>query len=181
MIVESFDYSANSRARVLILGSMPGVESLNRQQYYAHPRNGFWPIMGALFGAGRDLPYPKRLSRLRRHGVALWDVARRCHRPGSLDASIARDSVIANDFATLFARAPAIHTVFFNGKTAAALYRRLVPATLPEPLAALEYRVLPSTSPANATLTAEQKLRQWRVVARAAFGNRNPPPVSCRE
>lgn len=167
MMVESFDRSANSRARILILGSMPGVESLHRQQYYAHPRNSFWPIMQSLFGAGRELPYRRRLARLRRHGIALWDVARRCHRPGSLDASIARDSVAANDFAALFAGSPRIHSVFFNGKTAAALYERLVRPELPMEWRGLNYRVLPSTSPANAMLSREQKLEQWRVVVEA--------------
>ncbi|HET6654927.1 MAG TPA: DNA-deoxyinosine glycosylase [Gammaproteobacteria bacterium] len=164
MFVESFDCSTNTRAKVLILGSMPGVESLRQQQYYAHPRNSFWPIMGELFGAGRELPYGKRLARLRRHRVALWDVARRCHRPGSLDASIAKDSVVANDFAALFEYSPRIGSVFFNGKTAAALYERLVLPTLPAQLQGLSYHVLPSTSPANAMLTREQKLEQWRTV-----------------
>ncbi|HET7370867.1 MAG TPA: DNA-deoxyinosine glycosylase [Gammaproteobacteria bacterium] len=167
MFVESFDCSANTRARILILGSMPGVESLHRQQYYAHPRNSFWPIMGALFGAGRDLPYGRRLARLRRHGVALWDVARRCHRPGSLDSSIAKESVEPHDFAALFAYSPRIGSVFFNGKTAAALYERLVLPTLPARLDSLRYHVLPSTSPANAMLSRERKLEQWRVVEEA--------------
>ncbi|HET6725661.1 MAG TPA: DNA-deoxyinosine glycosylase [Gammaproteobacteria bacterium] len=167
MIVESFDCSANRLARVLILGSMPGIESLRRRQYYAHPRNSFWPIMGMLFGAGRDIPYARRLARLRRHRVALWDVAGRCFRPGSLDSSIAGDSVVANDFAALFERSPRIHSVFFNGKTAAALYERLVRPALPERFRSLDYVVLPSTSPANAALTQAQKLEQWRVVAEA--------------
>ncbi|HET7570191.1 MAG TPA: DNA-deoxyinosine glycosylase [Gammaproteobacteria bacterium] len=167
MIVESFDCSANTRARVLILGSMPGVESLRRQQYYAHPRNVFWPIMDTLFGAGRELPYSRRLARLRRLRIALWDVAGRCFRPGSLDASIARESVVANNFAGLFAYCPRIHSVFFNGKTAAALYERMVLPDLPQRLQALHYQTLPSTSPANAALTREQKLEQWRVVKSA--------------
>lgn len=167
MFVESFDCSANTRAKVLILGSMPGVESLRQQQYYAHPRNSFWPIMDALFGAGRYLPYGRRLARLRRHGVALWDVARRCHRPGSLDSSIAKESVVANDFAALFQFSPRIGAVFFNGKTAAALYERLVLPELPVQLQQLNYQVMPSTSPANAALTRAQKLEKWQAVQEA--------------
>lgn len=164
MFVESFDFSANSRARVLILGSMPGVESLSRQQYYAHPRNRFWDIMGALIGAHRELPYVRRLQVLRARGIALWDVAGRCYRPGSLDARIERESVVPNDFAVLFARCPRIASVFFNGKTAEALFLRLVFPELPERWQALDYRALPSTSPANAALTAAQKLERWQVV-----------------
>lgn len=177
MIVESFEFSANSRARVLILGSMPGAESLRRQQYYAYPRNAFWHIMGVLFGAGRDLPYTRRLARLRGAGIALWDVAQRCYRPGSLDASIARASVMANDFAALFAYCPRIHSVFFNGKTAEALFVKLVLPELPARLRALDYRALPSTSPANASLSAAAKLQHWQAV-RAALDKRRRPGAS---
>ncbi len=168
MNVESFPASVNTRARVLILGSMPGVESLRRRQYYAHPRNAFWPIMGELVGAGRELAYSKRLAKLRRHGIALWDVAGRCFRPGSLDSRIDRESVVANDFHALFCHAPRIHSVFFNGKTAATLYDRLVEPYLPARLQALDYCVLPSTSPAHAAMTREQKLAAWRAIRAAA-------------
>ena len=125
--IQSFPFSADRNARVLILGSMPGAESLRQQQYYAHPRNLFWDLMGDLFGAGRNLPYEKRLAVLRKTGVALWDVAHSCRRKGSLDSNMT--DVAANDFASLFAATPRIHTVFFNGQTAAALFRKLV---LPE-------------------------------------------------
>ncbi|HET7675502.1 MAG TPA: DNA-deoxyinosine glycosylase [Gammaproteobacteria bacterium] len=166
MIVESFNFSANSRARVLILGSMPGVESLRRQQYYAHPRNAFWDIMNELFGAGRELAYVRRLARLRARGIALWDVAQQCFRPGSLDARIQTASVVANDFPALFARCPHIHSVFFNGRTAENLYHRLVWPQLTQPQQMLDYTALPSTSPANASLNKAQKLAQWRAVTR---------------
>ena len=73
MSLRSFPPAAAEGVRVLVLGSMPGVESLRQQQYYAHPRNAFWPIMGALFGFSPALPYKKRLEELNRAGVALWD------------------------------------------------------------------------------------------------------------
>ena len=161
---EGFPCVADPGARVLVLGSMPGQASLAAAQYYAHPRNAFWEIMGVLFGAGRELPYEARLVRLRSSGIALWDVAHRCRRPGSLDAAIDRDSVEPNDFATLFSACPRLRWIFFNGATAETLYRRLVLSDLPEPGRSMTCRRLPSTSPAHAALDFEAKLKQWRVV-----------------
>lgn len=154
--IQSFPFSSNRAARVLILGSMPGVESLRQQQYYAHPRNLFWELMGELFGAGRDLPYEERMAVLRNNGIALWDVAHTCRREGSLDSNMVE--VVPNDFAELFAAAPQIHTVFFNGQKAAQLFRKLVQPNLQqEP----ELITLPSTSPANASVSAETKRKEW--------------------
>ena len=83
----------------MVLGSMPGVRSLEQQQYYAHPRNAFWPIMAQVFGFDPALPYKERLQHLQLHGVALWDVLAQCHRPGSLDSSIQKEGLVCNDFA----------------------------------------------------------------------------------
>ena len=105
-LAQSFPPVADSSARVLILGSMPGAASLTAHQYYAHPRNAFWRIMGDLIGAGPDLPYAQRLERLKAAGIALWDVIAECHRPGSLDSAIVGESVVANDFSAFFGRAP---------------------------------------------------------------------------
>jgi TDG/mug DNA glycosylase family protein len=150
-------------ARLLILGSMPGAASLARGEYYAHPRNAFWDLIEHRLGIPRATPYPQRLDALTRHGIALWDVAAHCRRRGSLDSAIEHATVVPNDFADLFQNYPTITTVCFNGQKAAALYRKLV---LPSAYvsARLVYHTLPSTSPANATLTAVEKLRYWSVV-----------------
>ncbi|MDQ7012195.1 MAG: DNA-deoxyinosine glycosylase, partial [Mariprofundaceae bacterium] len=147
-MLTGFDFSADADARVLVLGSMPSEVSLRRQQYYAHPRNAFWPIMGELFGFDPTLPYPERLRALRANRVALWDVAHRCVRPDSLDAAM-RD-VEANDFPAFFAAHPQIGSIFFNGGKAEALYRQLVLPRLPAVLQAIPRKRLPSTSPAHA-------------------------------
>lgn len=157
--IRSFPFSADRQSEILILGSMPGEESLRKQEYYAHSRNLFWQIMGELFGAKRELPYKKRLTILRKHSVALWDVAHSCLRKGSLDADIS--DVEANDFKSLFAAAPEIHTVFFNGQKSAALFRKLV---LPDLNRTLKFVTLPSTSPANASVSSEEKEAAWKQV-----------------
>lgn len=166
--IQSFAFSAAPDARVLILGSMPGAESLRRQQYYGHPQNFFWGYMGRFFGADPGLPYEERLARLRAAHVALWDVAHRCRRPGSLDSRIETASVVANDFAGLFAQCPAIHSVFFNGAKSAELFRRLVLPALGQEHERLCYEILPSTSPANAAIRPAVKLARWEAVKRAA-------------
>lgn len=167
--VRSFAPVFRADARVLVLGSMPGAASLAAAQYYAHPRNAFWPIMGALFGAGPELPYGERLQRLTAAGVALWDAIGACTRSGSLDSAIDRDSIEANDFAGLFAACPAIGHVFFNGGAAENAFRRHV--RLPAAQAArLAFTRLPSTSPAYAARSAAVKLAAWRCVREAALG-----------
>lgn len=156
-IVHTFGPSISPRCRVLILGTMPGVASLQAGQYYAHPRNQFWDIMGALFGAGRALSYAKRMARLRAAGVALWDVVAECERPGSLDAAIRNER--ANDLAGLLRRCPRIAVIAFNGQPAARLFRRHV-RDLPR---AVDTVVLPSTSPAHAARSRREKLAAWRA------------------
>ena len=156
--VSSFAPVARADARVLVLGSMPGVASLTAVRYYAHPHNRFWPIMGALVGATPALPYEQRLQRLIAAGIALWDVLASCERAGSLDAAIR--APLANDFAGFFAAHPRVSTVLFNGAQAEASFRRLVLPGLSAPPPAL--RRLPSTSPANASQRPEDKLAAWR-------------------
>lgn len=142
---------------------MPGRASLDAAEYYAHPRNAFWPIMGALFGASPDNEYSVRCQRLRDSGVAVWDVLRCCRREGSLDASIDAASEVPNDFATFFAEHPDIVLIGFNGQKAESAFRKHVVGALDESLLrSLETRRLPSTSPAHAGRSFEEKLQAWR-------------------
>ena len=150
------------RARVLILGTLPSVESLRQGQYYAHPRNVFWPIMGELFGAGRELPYPVRLQKLANKGVMLWDVLKAAYRPGSLDSAIHPRRRVANAIPELLARHPELEKIVFNGAPAETLFRRHVAKACGAALEKLELVRLPSTSPAHAARTYAQKLAAWR-------------------
>lgn len=145
--------------RVLILGSMPGVESLRRAEYYAHPRNAFWPIIAELVGVPLPDVYGERCGLIRENRLALWDVCGSCEREGSLDQRIREP--VPNHFDALFAAHPGIRSVFFNGAKAEELFRRLVAAP-PE----ISLMRLPSTSPAH-TLSFEKKLAAWRAVAEA--------------
>ncbi len=160
--VRSFPPVARPDATLLILGSMPGKVSLQQQQYYAHPQNLFWPIMGELFGAAPGLPYEKRLQRLQSHGVALWDVLKECDRASALDSDIVEATIIANDFAGFFCRHPGIRRIYFNGAKAEQAFRRYV---LPG-LSTLDIQLqrLPSTSPANASIPLPRKLEDWRQI-----------------
>ena len=152
---------ADAHAQVLVLGSLPGRRSLETGQYYAQPQNAFWKIMGRLFGAELALSYDARLERLHAHHVAVWDVLAAGEREGSLDSAIVPASIVVNDFATFLASHRRIRLICFNGNTAAELFRRKVRPILLSKSAALPTRVLPSTSPAYAGLSFEQKLVRW--------------------
>lgn len=158
---------AAADAQVLVLGSMPSIASLAREQYYGHPQNAFWPIMGRLFGAGPELPYDQRKILLITRGVAVWDVLQSCRREGSLDASIERDSETPNDFAAFFRQHPQVGVVFFNGQKAETVFRRHVLGELGAFERGLRFVRLPSTSPAHAGRTLEEKLAAWQTVNRA--------------
>jgi len=145
----------DTAATTLILGSFPSVSSLAGRQYYGHPQNQFWRLLGALLGAPlAEMDYPDRKAALGRAGIAVWDVYASCERSGSLDSAIrgARE----NDFRSLSKLAPALQRICFNGRTAARFEPRL---------AELGYAtsVLPSSSPAY-TLAFEKKLEAWRAV-----------------
>ncbi len=149
-------------ARVLVLGTMPGRASLKACQYYAHPHNAFWPIIENLFGVSDALDYGARTRLLMHHRIALWDVLKTCRRNGSLDSSIKASSVIANDFAGFYEACPEIQAVFFNGAAAEREYTKRVVPKLPKKVAMLPKFRLPSTSPAMAGMTKEQKIERWR-------------------
>jgi TDG/mug DNA glycosylase family protein len=148
-------------AERLILGSLPGQRSLLESQYYAQPQNAFWRIMGDLFDAGPEQAYSRRLERLVANRIALWDVVKSGSRPGSLDASIVRATVVVNDFDEFFAAHPRIGLILFNGRAAADLYRTKVKRRLSAAHSGIESVVLPSTSPAHAALSYAQKLDAW--------------------
>jgi hypoxanthine-DNA glycosylase len=142
--------------RLVLLGSFPGVASLAAGQYYAHPRNQFWPLLSALLGEELvPLPYARRLQRLRAHGLGLWDVIAACRREGSLDSSIREAQY--NDLARLRRRAPSLVAVAHNGGESARAMR------VTGQLGLQVYR-LPSSSPANASWSFERKLAAWREV-----------------
>jgi hypoxanthine-DNA glycosylase len=151
----------DDQAEVLILGSFPSVQSLTAQQYYANPRNAFWPITGELFGFDHNAPYDLRLSALRSHHVALWDVLHQCRRIGSLDSAIEPKSLVVNDFGALFTDYPTITRVFFNGAKAGELYRRLAGEVRSE---RIHFQRLPSTSGAHA-IAPSAKLAAWRAIS----------------
>ena len=159
--VRSFPAVVGADTRILILGSMPGVASLAVQQYYAHPRNQFWRITGALYGVGPELPYARRLQLLLERGLGLWDVLHSCVRRGSLDTAIERDSVIANELLPLL-RQGNVMRLCCNGATAYAALQRHFGQSLAREFPQLDIRRLPSTSPANASWSYARKLQAFR-------------------
>lgn len=163
--VQSFPAIAGPGAHTLILGSMPGVASLTANQYYAHPRNAFWPILGDVLDIAPTLPYPDRVTRLAALGYALWDVLQACTRPGSLDTAIDETSMEVNRFDAFFTAHPGIDRVFFNGTAAERIFRRRALPDLPRGDRLALHR-LPSTSPANASIPLADKIAAWRQIAR---------------
>jgi double-stranded uracil-DNA glycosylase len=144
---------------VLILGSVPGVKSLQTLEYYAHPRNAFWEIMEALCGAARGCPYEARLERLQDARIAVWDVLHSAERQGSLDSAI--QHAVPNDLAGLLEACPSVELIALNGSYAGATFKRYARTTL-EPRAKLRTVTLPSTSPANARVSVQRKTEVWR-------------------
>jgi hypoxanthine-DNA glycosylase len=165
--VSSFPPQVGAGCRVLVLGTVPSLRSLQMRQSYAHPHNLFWPFMGVLYDAGPDLPYPERIARLHAAGVGIWDVLKDCERPGSLDSSILRSSEIVNDIPALLELHPTIEAIALNGTKARQVFeRRIGPGIGPERLAGIDVLALPSTSPANASIPRAVKLDRWRELLR---------------
>lgn len=161
-ILYSFDPVVTDLSRVLILGTMPGVASLRKQEYYGFPHNAFWRIITALTG-GEKVPeeYADRLEMIRRSGLALWDVCHSCRREGSLDSHITDEA--PNDIGGLLTAHPQLRAVVFNGTPAFRLFKRHLGLATVGERAVL---VMPSTSPANASWSFEQKLEAWAELLR---------------
>lgn len=154
MICRSFEPVFAESARVLIVGSMPSVKSLEDAQYYAHPRNAFWPILFDIFGETPSRDYERKKALIRAHHLALWDAAAVCEREGSLDSNMR--GVVYNDFGRLYAKCPDIRAVLCNGATAHKLFIQSGWT------GARQVIRLPSTSPAY-TMAYEKKREAWRA------------------
>ncbi|MER2494453.1 DNA-deoxyinosine glycosylase [Catenovulum sediminis] len=160
LLANGFAPVVDENSRSIILGSMPGVVSLRSSAYYAHPRNAFWPIMQALFDWPELVSYEDKLQALLSKQLSLWDVIAQCQREGSLDSAIKAKSIQVNDFQRLFKQYPNIQNVFLNGGKATQLFNRYVSNKIADHIQIFH---LPSTSPANARLSAAEKLAIWRT------------------
>lgn len=158
-------------ARLLVLGSMPGKVSLAAHQYYAHPRNLFWPFMSALVGVDELADYQSRCERLTAQRVAVWDVLQSCERSSSLDADIVENSMVPNNFEALLGAYPSIHTIVFNGAKAQQVFMRYVMPDIQPKLSGITLTKLPSTSPANAGIARDAKLAAWRHAFKCITSN----------
>lgn len=154
----SFPPIAPTNATILILGTMPGVKSLEIQQYYGHPQNNFWRFMFEILNEDFSKDYETRKNLLIKNNIALWDVLQFCERIGSLDSAIKNE--VTNDFEQFLKEHPNITTIFFNGQKAAAFFKKYVSLENNYDLI-----TLPSTSPANASKTFESKLNEWKIIS----------------
>lgn len=159
MPINSFNYIADARAKVLILGSIPGVKSLEANEYYAHPQNSFWWILSQLLNINlTELGFEQRYKVLKKNNIALWDVIAQCEREGSLDSAININTLTPNDFESFFEQYNNIQTVYCNGGTAYKLFKKHF-ANLQK-----EVVQLPSTSPAYAAMKKQEKLEKWKII-----------------
>ncbi len=162
---ENFAPIVDINAKILILGSMPGIASLEAQHYYAHPRNGFWPIIGSLLKVTWPENFDARYALLKQHHIALWDVMKSCRRTGSLDQNIEEASIIANDFDTFLTQHMHITDIFFNGQKAAQSFKKYALPNLSEQvIKRVQFHTLPSSSPAMASLNIAAKTEKWRII-----------------
>lgn len=151
----------DERTKVIVVGSMPGQQSLEKQQYYGNARNHFWPMIGAVLNVTVPANYEQRLQLLRDQQIGLWDVIAYCERKGSLDATIRNE--VPNDFAWLFQKYPQIELVLFNGGKAHDVFKRHVGFTL---LGNRDYVKMPSTSPipGKNIKSFDEKVAEWRII-----------------
>lgn len=158
----SFAAIDNQDAQILILGSMPGVESLHQQRYYAHPRNAFWPIMTTILGLESGLSYQQRCASLIVAKIALWDVLQSCQRQGSLDSNIDASSIVVNNVTEFLHAHQALTLIAFNGAKAEQIFNKYVLSTLTDKQLSITRKRLPSTSPAHAAMSFQQKCLCWQ-------------------
>lgn len=156
-MIHSFPSISDVNAKILILGTMPGIPSLVAAEYYGNPRNNFWKLLFAILEIPFSDEYQVKKALLLDHKIALWDVLQACKREGSLDSAIEQE--IPNDFIGFLERHPEITHIFFNGQKAAAYFKKYV--KLPKEY---QLQVLPSTSPANAGKNFESKLAEWQSI-----------------
>lgn len=162
LLLRSMPPLRGQRVRVLVLGSMPGAESLRLGEYYANPRNRFWRMVGDVLGTSPDASYDARVAALNDAGIALWDTLRHCSRVGSLDSAIVASTEVANDIAGFVGDAPELERIVFNGRKAADSFRRLVEPGVPGD-GAVQLVTAPSTSAANARISYSQLLLAWQA------------------
>jgi hypoxanthine-DNA glycosylase len=160
MMLHGFPPISSPAIHTLILGSMPGRDSLTASRYYAHPRNAFWPIMAELYGAAPSLSYMKRMEILVENGIGIWDVIQSCRRKTSLDSAIEESSITVNDFQGFIENHALLGRICFNGGKAEQCFKRYVLQYLEA--GRLRYVRLPSTSPAHARMNFQQKLAAWQ-------------------
>ncbi len=158
-MISSFRPIIDKECQILILGTMPGVKSLEKQEYYGHERNAFWKIIYSLFKEELTNDYSHKQAFLLQHNIALWDVLKACYREGSSDSNI--KNPIPNDFEKLLKQYPNIKAIYFNGELAEKLFKKFV-RRIHSDINIPMYR-LPSTSPANA-IKFEQKFEQWEKI-----------------
>jgi hypoxanthine-DNA glycosylase len=158
-IIFSFTPVIDKKARILILGSMPGSISLAKKEYYANPNNQFWPLIYAIFGVQPDSHYADRKAFLKSRKIALWDVIHKCERADSSDAKIMRP--VVNDFDNLLRRYPDIKFLFFNGKKAESVFQHKVNDSIKNKVSLY---TLPSSSPANARVNLDTKIKAWALI-----------------
>ncbi len=160
-LLQGLPAQVNADCRVLVLGSMPGMLSLQEARYYAHPRNRFWPLMAQLCRFDPQWAYDQRMACLQQAGVGLWDVIGQCRRQGSLDAAIVRGSEVPNPVPELAARLPRLAAIACNGATAARAFERHLRPGLSASGLELPVLALPSTSPANAAWSLPRLSGEW--------------------
>lgn len=156
--VKSLSPVIDRRAKALILGAVPGKESLEKQQYYANSRNSFWKIIFSLYDFNVEESYNKRIDFIQEKSISLWDVIKVCDREGSLDSNIKNEKT--NDFASLFKEYPNIEFVLFNGTKAYEVFRKQVGFNISDKII---FKKLTSTSPAN-TISIERKIMEWKII-----------------